>query len=108
MSARKITATLRDAKLYGCGDATRVTGAIYGDAAKRFDDGEEIHTTRIIGFDNIEKLIFTKNSTYRLEPWEDLVRCPCCDEVWPLSKAGDPKPRDATRELLMMRDDLPD
>jgi len=104
----KITATIRDALIYSDSGISRATGKVERQATPRFPDGHEITTSKITGFDNAKKVVFTLNSTYFLLPWRELARCPCCDEVFLASKAADGKPRNAAREFLMQRDALED
>lgn len=61
----EITATLKNATRHTWGSHVVITGNIFGDTRKRFDDGSVVTTSSV----QEEKgdLIFTRNSIYKVE-----------------------------------------
>lgn len=80
--------TLRDAVIYDRHGVICMFGRVYGDA--RFVDGEKIHTSAIRTFDLDAQTISTRNTTYRVEPWPEPLRCPYCLGVFAHASAADP------------------
>ena len=67
-----ITAKLRNASKIPNGYGGFVlVGQIYGDAKKRFSDGEWITTSKVLHEDENNVIFTTRNSIYQVESWEN-------------------------------------
>jgi len=62
-----ITAVLKNATILDVGELKIARGAIFGDVARRFEDGEFIRTSAIVEGPDADGVIKTRNSTYKLE-----------------------------------------
>lgn len=49
------------------GDSVIVYGDVYNDIKKRFNDGDHIHTSKVLKADFVNGVIETRNSVYHLE-----------------------------------------
>lgn len=63
---KEITGTLRDWWFVQCGNLTAIHGKIYHDRKKRWSDGTQFTTSRILRLDFENKTVVTKNSIYTL------------------------------------------
>lgn len=62
-----ITNYLKDWKIQKIEDSVIIFGKVYNDIKKRFEDGTEIHTSKILKADFVNGVVETLNSVYHLE-----------------------------------------
>ena len=63
---RKPTADLDTWAIMNKGSAMIVRGIIYNDEAKRFPDGSQIISSRVVSVDTFNMKVETRNTTYNL------------------------------------------
>ena len=61
------TNLLKDWNIERWGNDVIITGKVYNDIKGRFNDGVEIHTSRVLKADFVNGVVETKNSVYHLE-----------------------------------------
>lgn len=62
-----ITNYIKNWKIEKVGNSVVIFGEIYNDIKKRFPDGTEIHTSKVLKIDFINGIVETLNSVYHLE-----------------------------------------
>ena len=62
-----VTNYIKNWRIQKIGDSVIIFGEIYNDIKKRFADGTEIHTSKILKADFMNGVVETLNSVYHLE-----------------------------------------
>ena len=62
-----ITNYIKNWRIEKIRDSVIIFGEIYNDIKKRFADGTEIHTSKVLKADFVNGVVETRNSVYHLE-----------------------------------------
>lgn len=61
------TNVLKNWTIEKCGNSVIVYGDVYNDIKGRFEDGDHIHTSKVLNADFVNGVIETRNSVYHLK-----------------------------------------